>query len=85
MLLAVILDSFCVTNYIHFFKWNIPFPRLMGALTLFLQDIPQMTIHFVFLYFFHHTELDHGDFTVKFSLYGSFVAIFVSLFNVIAS
>lgn len=44
-----------------------------------------MSIHLIFLFFFHHTHLDHGDFTVKFSLYGSFFAIGVSLFNVIAS
>ena len=85
MLLAVILDSFCITNYVHFYKWNIVFPRVMGMVTLFLQDIPQITIHVIFLVFYHHHEVDHGYFTVKFSLYSSLIAIFVSIFNVFFS
>lgn len=44
MMLAVVLDSFCITNYEYLCKFNIFFPRIMGATTLFFQDIPQVSI-----------------------------------------
>ena len=56
----------------------------MGATTLLLQDIPQLIIHMIFL-FFMHTHIPHGDLTVIFSLCTSAFAILVSTFNVVVS
>lgn len=40
MLLATILDSFCVNNYVQIAKKPIVFGKIMGILTFFLQDFP---------------------------------------------
>jgi len=84
LLLAVVLDSFCITNFAQVFTTQIVFPRVMGLVTLFLQDIPQLTIHLIFLFAFH-THIPHFEFTVVFSLVATLFAIQVSLFNVIVS
>jgi len=84
MMLAVVLDSFCITNYEYVCKKNVFFPRVMGATTLFLQDIPQLFLHAIFLWVIH-TEVPHSDLTVTLSLITSVFAIMVSLFNVIVS
>lgn len=84
MMLATVLDSFCITNYEYLCKKNIFFPRIMGAITLFFQDIPQMIIHMIFL-FVLHTHVPHSDITVIFSLITSIFAISVSVFNVVVS
>jgi len=84
MMLAVVLDSFCITNYEYLCKRNIFFPRIMGATTLFFQDIPQLLLHGLFLWVIH-TDVPHAEFTVSFSLFTSVFAIMVSLFNVLVS
>lgn len=84
MMLAVVLDSFCITNYEYLCKRNIFFPRIMGATTLFFQDIPQLILHMLFLWVLH-TEVPHSDITVIFSLVTSVFAIMVSTFNVVVS
>ncbi|CAI2367823.1 unnamed protein product [Moneuplotes crassus] len=84
MMLAVVLDSFCITNYEYLCKKNIFFPRIMGAITLFFQDIPQLIVHMIFL-FFVHTHVPHSDLTVTLSLVTSVFAIMVSSFNVLVS
>lgn len=84
MMLAVVLDSFCITNYEYLCNKNIFFPRVMGAITLFFQDIPQLIVHMIFL-FFVHTHVPHSDLTVTLSLITSVFAIMVSAFNVLVS
>lgn len=83
-MLEVVLDSFCITNYEYLCKNNIFFPRIMGGITLFFQDIPQLIIHMLFL-FVIHTNVPHSDVTVTFSLVTSVFAVMVSSFNVFVS
>ena len=40
MLLATVLDSFCISNTVTIFKKPIAFGKLMGAYTFFFQDFP---------------------------------------------
>ena len=40
MLLATVLDSFCIDNTVTMFKKPIAFGKLMGAYTFFCQDFP---------------------------------------------
>lgn len=84
MMLAVVLDSFCITNYEYLCKKNIFFPRIMGGITFFFQDVPQIIIHTLFL-FVVHTNVPHADTTVTFSLITSMFAVMVSSFNVLVS
>jgi hypothetical protein len=84
MMLAVVLDSFCITNYEYLCKKNIFFPRIMGATTLFFQDIPQIFLHGLFLWVIH-TKVPHADLTVTLSLITSTFAVMVSTFNVVVS
>ena len=48
MLLATVLDSFCINN--SFYMWGRPmvFGKLMGFVSFFTQDFPQLTIHVMF-------------------------------------
>ena len=58
MLLATVIDSFCINNTKTFFKKyksksggtgvHVVFGRLMGGLSFFLQDFPQFTLHACF-------------------------------------
>jgi hypothetical protein len=84
MMLACVLDSFCITNYEYLCKRNIFFPRIMGSITLFFQDIPQLIVHMIFL-FVIHTHVPHSDLTVILSLITSCFAVMVSTFNVVVS
>ena len=49
MFLAVVLDSFCINNYLTVCGKEIVFPKVVGYNTFFLQDLPQMLIHIYFL------------------------------------
>ena len=40
MLLATVIDSFCINNTIELGKVRIVFGKLMGGLSFFLQDFP---------------------------------------------
>jgi hypothetical protein len=79
MLLATILDSFCIDNNETIRNRPLHYGKLMGALTFFLQDLPQMTIHIIIL--FSVTNVPHKDFTVIMSLICSSFAICISFFN----
>ena len=55
MLLATVVDSFCLNNTVDFFKHarggkgiHMTYGRLMGTLTFFLQDFPQFMLHVCF-------------------------------------
>jgi hypothetical protein len=50
MLLATVLDSFCIDNNETIKNRPVHYGKLMGALTFFLQDFPQMSIHIIFLF-----------------------------------
>ena len=58
MLLATVLDSFCVDNFVQVCRSQIVFGKLMGALTFLLQDFPQMAIHIFFLF---EEEVEHAS------------------------
>ena len=48
MLLATVIDSFCINNTIELGNVRIVFGKLMGGLSIFLQDFPQFTLHALF-------------------------------------
>ena len=50
MLLATVLDSFCINNSFYFSAQGRPFVfgKLMGLFSFFTQDFPQLTIHVLF-------------------------------------
>ena len=74
MMLATVLDSFCIDNNTEICKKPVPFGRIMGIWTLLTQDGPQYVIHLFFL-FFVHNEVSHYDTTVVMSLVVSTFAI----------
>ena len=82
MLLATVLDSFCIENNVNVCKKNLPFGRLMGIWTLVTQDGPQYLIHLLFM-FVIHSEVDHYGLTIMMSLVCSTFAIAISIFNCI--
>ena len=48
MLLATVLDSFCINNSFYVMKTPLVFGKLMGFISFFTQDFPQLTIHVLF-------------------------------------
>jgi len=48
MLLATVLDSFCINNSFYFGRHPLVFGKLMGFFSFFTQDFPQLSIHIVF-------------------------------------
>lgn len=85
MCIAVILDSFCINNFETVFGRQFCFPKIVGANTFFLQDLPQMLIHLYFMKIYPSHKVPHGDITVLISLISSIFAIQISFFNVVAS
>ena len=83
MLLATVLDSFCIDNTVTIFKKPIAFGKFMGAYTFFNQDFPQLSIHLYFLVAMHdeNSLILHEHPIVLVSLVISSFAILISLFN----
>ena len=48
MLLATVLDSFCINNSFYLGGRPVVFGKLMGFISFFTQDFPQLTIHVLF-------------------------------------
>ena len=48
MLLATVLDSFCINNSFYLAGRPVVFGKLMGFVSFFTQDLPQLTIHVLF-------------------------------------
>ena len=48
MLLATVLDSFCINNSFYLAGRPFVFGKLMGFISFFTQDFPQLTIHVLF-------------------------------------
>lgn len=82
MLLATVLDSFCINNNIEICKRPVPFGRIMGIWTLATQDGPQYLIHLLFM-FVIPTDISHTELTVLMSLIVSTFAMQISIFNCI--
>ena len=92
MLLATVVDSFCLNNTKHFFKkYNdgkgvrIVFGKMMGGLSFFLQDFPQFTIHACFKIFYAtptHYALKK-EALLLISMFVSGAAVLISLFNLV--
>ena len=83
MLLATVLDSFCIDNTITLCKKPIAFGKFMGAYTFLFQDCPQLLIHLYFLIFMHDdaSMILHKETLVLVGLVVSCFAILISLFN----
>lgn len=82
MLLATVLDSFCIDNNIEMCNKPVPFGRWQGIWTLATQDGPQYAIHLLFI-FVVATEIPHSLSTVLMSLVCSSLAMPISIFNII--
>ena len=48
MLLATVLDSFCINNSFYFMGKPLVFGKLMGFVSFFTQDFPQLSVHVCF-------------------------------------
>jgi len=83
MLLATVLDRFCINNTTELCGKQIAYGKFMGAYTFFFQDLPQFSIHLYFLFFMHDpaSNILHGNIVVKLSLCISFFAFCISSFN----
>lgn len=82
MLMATVLDSFCIDNQTVICKKPIHFGRIQAIWTLMTQDGPQMLIHLLFM-FFVQNDVSHADTTVVMSIIVSSFAIGISVFNII--
>lgn len=83
MLLATVLDSFCISNNIEICKRKtVTIGRAMGIWTFLTQDLPQYIIHLLFI-FLIKSRIDHYSLTVLMSLVVSTIAIGISAFNCI--
>ena len=95
MLLATVIDSFCINNCLSFWKSyknkhgqkgvHVAFGRLMGGLSFFLQDFPQFTIHACFKIFYSdpiHYKLKKEP-VLLISMFVSGAAVLISLFNLV--
>lgn len=82
MLMATVLDSFCIDNAVELCGKQVPFGRAMAIWTLATQDGPQMLIHLIFM-FLVQTKISHSETTVIMSLVVSTFAIMISIFNCI--
>jgi len=83
MLLATVLDRFCIDNTTRMCGSDIAYGKFMGAYTFFFQDFPQFSIHLYFLFAMHDPDSNvlHGNYIVKLSLVISFFAFCISSFN----
>lgn len=82
MLIATVLDSFCVVNNNEVCSINLTMGRAMAIWTMLTQDGPQYLIHLLFIFVFH-TEVSHSEITVLMSLVISTLAVGISTFNII--
>jgi len=80
MLLATVLDSFCIENNLNVCKKNLPFGRAMGIWTIIFQDGPQYLIHLLFM-FAIPSDVNHYSITITMSIICSTFAIIISIFN----
>jgi hypothetical protein len=85
MMIATILDSFCINNYESLFGYNICFSKIVGMNTFFIYDLPQVCIHLYFMLFYPSHKIPHNDLTVELSLISSVLAVPNSFFNTMAS
>jgi hypothetical protein len=85
MMIATILDSFCINNFESIAGKKLCYPKIIGMNTFFLQDLPQMLIHLYFMFLYASHKIPHNDITVEISLISSIFAIQISLFNVLVS
>ena len=94
MLLATVVDSFCINNTKQIKlcskREHIVFGRLMGGLTFFLQDFPQFTIHACFkIYPIIFDNYSDSHYYLKkekmllISMVVSGMALLISLFNMV--
>lgn len=97
MLLATVIDSFCINNTRQFSVKllgrdkrkgkgvGVVFGRLMGALSFFLQDFPQFSIHLSFK-IFYSTPIHYAlkkETLLLISMIVSGCAVLISLFNMV--
>lgn len=84
MLLATVLDSFCISNNMEIInRFNITTGRAMAFWTAFTQDFPQYIIHILFVAYVFSSGVSHDDPTVIMSLAVSSIAVGISAFNII--
>jgi heme/copper-type cytochrome/quinol oxidase subunit 4 len=81
MMLAVILDSFCINNFKKICGKEYIFAKVMAIWNFFTLDAPQTIIHLYFLIYINN-EIPHADITVEISLFTSLISVCVVFFNV---
>lgn len=84
MLLATVLDSFCISNNMEIGgKLTMTTGRAMAFWTAFTQDFPQYIIHILFVAYVFNSGVSHDDNTVIMSLAVSSCAVCISAFNIV--
>ena len=85
MLLATVLDSFCINNCFYMFDKPLVFGKLMGFISFFTQDLPQLTTHVLFkLVIFNEAQTKLKTQTLlTVGMIFSVLANFVSIFNMV--
>ena len=85
MLLATVLDSFCINNSFYFMGRPFVFGKLMGYISFFTQDFPQLTIHVLFkLVIFSASQYKLKTQTLLLvGMIVSSLAVLISLFNMV--
>ena len=85
MLLATVLDSFCIDNSVSFKGKPLVFGKLMGFFSFTTQDLPQFIINVIFKFVIvskAQKKLKTEKLLVV-SLVVSFLALCISIFNMI--
>ena len=85
MLLATVLDSFCINNSFYLLGKPFVFGKLMGFISFFTQDFPQLTVHVLFKLSLL-SEAQYKLKTQKLLLIGmcvSAMAVLISIFNMV--
>ena len=85
MLLATVLDSFCINNSFYVSGRPMVFGKLMGFFSFFTQDFPQLTIHVLFklIIISDAQKKLKGQTLLLVGMCCSAMAILISIFNMI--
>lgn len=85
MLVATVLDSLCINNSFYFLGKNLVYGKLMGYVSFFTQDFPQLIIHVLFkLVIISEAQYKlKTQKLLKFGMMVSALANVISIFNMV--
>lgn len=85
MLLATVVDSFCINNSFYFLGRPLVFGKLMGFVSFFTQDFPQLTLHVLFkLIILNESQAKlKKQYLLTVGMTCSSFAVLISIFNMV--